>query len=378
MVKQSIDEIFEVINKAHNDEIKLTRGLFVAYAYHTDVISSASDLLFNYEYSVDSSYLIDPNTKGRPSINIDKMEFITVHYTAGTPKTSDGGATANYFRNVSKTTYVSANYCVGNDGIFMSVPDGEVAYHAGDGSAKFTWTNTKVKASANVKPNWGVVKNSNSSTGYYFTLNGSETTIEVPITGKTSSGATKTMTDPSKCFTFYGPAWKVVDGYYYMGTTWACFTQTLEGRISSRGGNMNSVGIETACNIGSDLWYTYQITAQLVARLLDKYNLDTTRVVGHNMFSGKDCPQTLLANNGELWYRFMECVEAEYEMYEKGQNYTVTCKSNNPDILADNGRISSIPRNTQTVSYTVTVKDKTTGETRSATYSTIVHGQYTE
>ena len=44
-------------------------------------------------------------------------------------------------------------------------------------------------------------------------------------------------------------------------------------------------------------------------------------------------------------------------MYEKGQNYTVTCKSNNPDILADNGRISSIPRNTQTVSYTVTVKD---------------------
>ena len=75
----------------------------------------------------------------------------------------------------------------------------------------------------------------------------------MPITGKTSSGATKTMTDPSKCFTFYGPAWKVVDGYYYMGTTWACFTQTLEGRISSRGGNMNSVGIETACNIGSDL-----------------------------------------------------------------------------------------------------------------------------
>ena len=141
---------------------------------------------------------------------------------------------------------------------------------------------------------------------------------------------------------------------------------------------MNSVGIETACNIGSDLWYTYQITAQLVARLLDKYNLDTTRVVGHNMFSGKDCPQTLLANNGELWYRFMECVEAEYEMYEKGQNYTVTCKSNNPDILADNGRILSIPRNTQTVSYTVTVKDKTPGETRSATYSTIVHGQYTE
>lgn len=378
ILEDNVDEIFNIIARAHNNDIHVTRDLNVAYAYPADVFTSVSDLLFNYDYFVDESLIIplDGNHANRPGTKIDTMEFITVHYTAGTPKSSNARATANYFNN---TTAASANYCTGNDGIFMCIPDGEVAWHAGDGtSTKFTWTNTGVEATANVKPVWGVIANSSSSTGYYFTLNGQATTIEVPTTGVTSSGTKKTMVDPSKCFTFYGPAWKVVDGYYYMGTTWACFTQTLAGAISSRGGNLNSVGIETACNFGSDLWYTYQITAQLVTRLLYKYNLDTTRVVGHNMFSGKDCPQTLLANGGELWYKFMECVEAEYELYAKSNNYTITCKSNNPDILQDNGRIINIPNYTQTVSYTVTVQNKTTGVSQSKTFTTIVHGVYTE
>lgn len=378
IVEAGMENIFDIIRKAHNTEIHVMRNLKVAYAYDTDVYNSVSDLLFNYDYKVDESLIIPTSHENRPGTKITTMEFITVHYTAGTPASSNAKATANYFNN---TTAASANYCTGNDGIYMCIPDGEVAWHAGDGtSTKFYWTNTGVKATANVKPVWGVQTNSASSTGYYFTLNGQATTIEVPTTGKTSSGTIKTMTDPSKCFTFYGPAWKVVNGYYYMGNTWACFTQTLAGAISSRGGNLNSVGIETACNYGSDLWYTYQITAQLVARLLDKYNLDTTRVVGHNMFSGKDCPQTLLANDGELWYPFMECVEAEYALYELklGDKYTISCKSNTPELVQDNGRLIKVPNYTQTASYTVTVKNNETGETKSETYSTIIHGTYTE
>lgn len=378
IVESGMENIFDIIRKAHNTEIHVMRNLKVAYAYDTDVYNSVSDLLFNYDYKVDESLIIPTSHENRPGTKITTMEFITVHYTAGTPASSNAKATANYFNN---TTAASANYCTGNDGIYMCIPDGEVAWHAGDGtSTKFYWTNTGVKATANVKPVWGVQTNSASSTGYYFTLNGQATTIEVPTTGKTSSGTIKTMTDPSKCFTFYGPAWKVVNGYYYMGNTWACFTQTLAGAISSRGGNLNSVGIETACNYGSDLWYTYQITAQLVARLLDKYNLDTTRVVGHNMFSGKDCPQTLLANDGELWYPFMECVEAEYALYELklGDKYTISCKSNTPELVQDNGRLIKVPNYTQTASYTVTVKNNETGETKSETYSTIIHGTYTE
>lgn len=373
-----IEDIFEVIRNAHNSEIHVMRALNVAYAYYTDVYNSVSDLLFNYDYSVNESLLIPTTHKSRPTTKIDTMEFITIHYTAGTPSSSNAEATARYFNN---TTVASANYCTGNDGIYMTIPDGEVSWHAGDGTTTpFEWYNTGVKATANVKPTWGVIKDSKSSSGYYFTVNGEPTTLVVPTQGYSSTGVLMTMKDPENRFTFYGPAWKVVDGYYYMGKTWACFTQTLAGAISSRGGNLNSVGIETACNQGSDLWYTYQITAQLVARLLDKYNLDTTRVVGHNMFSGKDCPQTLLAEGGELWYPFMECVEAENALYQLklGDRYKITCKSNNPDLVQDNGRVLSIPYYTTTVSYTVTVLDTQTNQTYNETYSTIIHGTYTE
>ena len=163
-----------------------------------------------------------------------------------------------------------------------------------------------------------------------------------------------------------------------MGTTWTCFTQVYEGRISSKGGNRNSIGIESACNKGSDLWYTYQITAQLVARLVREHNLDLTRVVGHNFFSGKDCPQTLLDNNGELWEIFMEAVEAEYDLLLNMSDYTITCKSNNPDIISDNGRVLQVPRYSTTVSYTVTVTNNVTNQSKTTTYSSIIHGQYTE
>ena len=187
-----------------------------------------SDLLFNYSYSENTSHVIPLGSDNRPGTIIKNMEFITVHYTAGTNSSSTAENTAIYFNSAA----ASANYCTGNDGIFNCVPAGEVAYHAGDGTGTtFTWTHTGVKAATNTKPTWGVIKNAASSSGYYFTLNGVATTIVVPTTGKSSSGVTKTMEDPSKCFTFFGPAWKVVDGYYYMGTTWACFTQTLEGRI---------------------------------------------------------------------------------------------------------------------------------------------------
>ncbi|MBR2891956.1 MAG: N-acetylmuramoyl-L-alanine amidase [Bacilli bacterium] len=374
VVDEEDDAFFSIINDAHNAETHVTRDLHVAYDYFTDVFVSASDLLFNWEYYVDRSF--EDSSYTNHSGKMSSVEFITVHYTAGTSTGSNAKATANYMAGNSS---VSIHYTTGNDGIFSVLDDSLKAWHAGDGTGTvFEWIPTGVTASENVKPEWGVIANNSSSTGYYFTLNGKATTIEVPMTGTTSSGATKTLTNPGERFTYYGPAWKVVNGEYYMGTTWVCFTQVWEGAISSRGGNNNSIGIESACNKGSDLWYTYQITAQLVAHLVEQNNLDLTRVVGHNMFSGKDCPQTLLANNGELWEIFMEAVEAEYKMLTQMSDYSITCKSNNPDILSDNGRIVSIPRYSTTVSYTVTVTNNTTGVSKTNTYSTIVHGEYTE
>ena len=377
---KSGDSDFTIIENAHNQDSFIRRDLNVAYAYLTDVILSASDLLYNFDYQINRDYeAIQAQHSENHSGKRPSTEFITVHYTAGYQKSSTAKATASYFANGGSSS--SIHYTTGNDGIYHILDDSLIGWHAGDGageSVAFYWINTGVKAQGYIKPIWGVIKDSNSSTGYYFTLNGEATTISVPVSGKTSAGNDISMKDPSKCFTYFGPAWKVVDGYYYMGNTWACFTQTLAGAISSRGGNRNSVGIESACNQGSDLWYTYQITAQLVAHLLQTYNLDFYRVVGHNAFSGKDCPQTLLANNGELWELFMDCVRREYELLTTMSNYTITAKSNNPELLQDNGRILAIPKYSTSVSYTVTVKNNTTGEEKEQTFSTIIHGWYTE
>ena len=369
-----------VIEDAHNDDSFVRRDLNVAYAYLTDVIISASDLLFNEEYTINREYeakqsTVSSNHGGtRPS-----TEFICVHYTAGYNRGSTARANASYFANGGSTS--SIHYTTGNDGIFHILDDSLIGYHAGDGagsSSNFEWIYTGVQAPGEVKPVWGVVANASSKTGYYFTINGKATTIAVPVTGTYSSGATATLKDPANSFSYYGPAWKVVNGYYYMGTTWVCFTQNINGVISSRGGNRNSIGIETACNQGSDLWFTYQKTAQLVAHLLQTYNLNFYRVVGHNAFSGKDCPQTLLANGGELWELFMDLVRSEYALLTTMSDYTITCKSNNPELLQDNGRIVAIPKYSTTVSYTVTVKNNQTSETKTQTFATIVHGWYTE
>ena len=147
-----------------------------------------------------------------------------------------------------------------------------VAWHAGDGTGtKFQWLNTGVKATSNTKPIFAVVENSSVSSGYSYSVNGETTNIEAPGNYR---------------LTFYGPTWKIENGYYYMGNT---YYNSDYKYISSRGGNLNSIGIESACNYGSDLWMTYHITAQLVARLLDKSILrkDTVNKIAANMHANK-------------------------------------------------------------------------------------------
>ena len=109
-----------------------------------------------------------------------------------------------------------------------------------------------------------------------------------------------------------------------MGTTWWCYSQIAEGRICNKGGNNNSIGIESAVNPEGDLYYTWHKTAQLVAKLMKDNNLDITRVVGHHFYSAKDCPQPLLENDLELWWKFIDMVEAEYELLTKYSDYTFT------------------------------------------------------
>lgn len=336
--------------------------------YYANIFGSVSTLLYNYEITWNTKYLEDMMKKGSQAYvsGLDKVEFITVHYTAGMTEGSNAEATASYFVNTQNR--VSAHFCTGNDGVFQCLELNVKGYHAGDGTENaFKWFDTGVAYNEDdpMWPEWGISENA------MFTINGKETLIKVPL--KEERGNEGYVTD-SKWLNDQGFAFKIVDGNYYMGTTWWCYSNVWEGRICSKGGNSNSIGIESAVDYGSDLWLTWQITAKLVASLMVEYDLDITRVVGHHFFAAKDCPQPLLENNLEIWWEFIELVKTEYETLTnyKDTNFEFTVTSGE-NIVNEYGRIIEQPEFSQIITYEVKLDDGT-----KVTLATSVPGIYTK
>ncbi len=332
--------------------------------YYADILGSVNDYLFNYNYFYNTSYLQACMDNDQWSAGLTKVEFIVVHYTAGMSKGSNAEATARFF---SGNSGASAHFCTGNDGVFQTLDLNVKGWHAGDGvNSSFSWDNTGVAYDEN-DPQWpefGISSNAK------FTINGKETTITVPY--KEQRGSEGYVTD-SKWLTDQGLAFKVENGYYYLATTWWCYSNVWEGRICSRGGNRYGIGIESAVDEGSDLWLTWQITARLCADLMVKYNLDITRVVGHNMFAGKDCPQPLLENDLEIWWEFIELVEAEYEAMTTYKNSTFNFKVvTGSELISENGRVTEQPEYSTTVTYEVEVNGQ------KVQLSSIIPGIYTK
>ena len=131
--------------------------------------------------------------------------------------------------------------------------------------------------------------------------------------------------------------------------------------------------METSVREGSDLWLTWQYTAQLCAKLLIEFELPLTRLVGHHFFSGKWCPQPMLENNLEIWYEFVELTRQQMDLYENYSNYTLSFNSSS-SYLKDNGRVSVLPNYPECATYTVTYSDGYT--TKSVTLSTILPGNF--
>ena len=148
---------------------------------------------------------------------------------------------------------------------------------------------------------------------------------------------------------------------------------TATGRICSNGGNRNSIGIESAVNKGSDLWYTWQITAQLVADIMQRQGLDITRVKGHHFFSAKDCPQPMLENDMEIWWEFIELVKCEYEKISTCQGYEFFFECDD-ELVNEHGRVTGQSNHSQIVTYTVTI-DKD-GEQQTITLASLIEGAY--
>ena len=370
------DFVVTVLNKDLSEELDFIvnnheSNIFTRYdlgigagvpVYFTDILGSVNRLLYDYEMVWKDDYLAACIKNGQFSTGMNGVEFIVVHYTAGMTRGSNAAATADFF---TRNSGASAHFCTGNDGVYQTLNLTDRGWHAGDGaSVTFEWINTGIyyKESDPQWPTWGISDDS------YFTLNGQKTSVQIPYEETRGYGW---VTD-DKWLNDQGLAFRIVNGQYQVGTTWWCYSNVWEGRICSRGGNKHGIGIESAVDEGSDLWFTWQITAKLCAQLMVKYNLDITRVQGHHFFAAKDCPQPLLENDLEIWWEFIDLIRAEYDAMTKFKNTSFAFEVlNESKLVNDHGRVPIQPEYSEVVTYKVTLSDGT-----SVTLASMVPGIY--
>ena len=353
----AIDKLLALIAK--NNFATVDTGNMCLYndgtqRYYDSMYGSVNRYLFspfeiNREYADDAESYTGGHKDRRFTGGFnDVIEFVTVHDTATLT-----GTVQSIASNMSSGE-TSIHYTVGNDAIYQVVPEKYIAYHAGDGTGTpFTWNASGVPATGidvndyRTYPKFSIEK---SGSDWYWVINGTKSNIKAPI-----SNGTKTIANPGQeNITDLGPSWKIVDGEIYLGNTWVCFTQFAKGAISSFGGNNNSIGIEMCVNTNGDIYDTLQRTAQLVADILIRNNLDLSRVKMHNTWSGKNCPQVLRAGN--YWWDFIDMVVLNYEIMKNYPNAKITMQSDNTSIVDNTGRVVKAPNTTTTVSYTVTVE----------------------
>ena len=391
------DEIAQFIIKNHEDNVFVKLNLGIGSGtpeYYKDIFGSVSKLLMNEALEINDKFLETGNAKYSDPRTMTP-EFITVHYTGNMASGADAEANASYFVQPLSSNETSIHYTTGNDGVFHCMDDNRRAAHAGDSGSTaqvgaFEWMPTGVAVGEN-DPLYPVFTITDD---FYYEINGHRTSVKMPnpwnydsrgtnhvlnadgtISSNTGYKGTKfSNRTPESFINNMGLPFIIKNGEYYMGTTWWCYTQIYEGRICSAGGNSNAIGIESCVNEGSDLWYTWQRTAQLVAKLMDDNNFEITRVRGHHFWSAKDCPQPMLANDCEIWREFLALVEAEYELLTVYNDYEISFESHNPEIIDNHGRVIAQPDETTCVTYTVTIaKD---GVSQSITLASMVQGLY--
>lgn len=281
----------------------------------------------NKSSEIDVDY-IPTNFKNRTQIKQD-VKMIVCHDTGNMNRTATAAANANYVRSGYGGSSTGWHYTVGNDGIFQTVPDDEVAYQANGSSNQYTkFIKTNIKAEWQ-KPNFTV-----SDDGYIM-INDKKSNIKLP--------------DVNEKLASDGPVWQIGnDGYYYIANLWFCESH---GYNATQGGNANAIGIESAVNAGSDYALTCRMFAKLVAELLIKHNLDLSRVVQHNTTSGKDCPNAMRVTN--YWYTFKDMISLEKFAKENFSEYTFSW--NGTGDIDNTGKIT-LNTKAKEVSYSVIVK----------------------
>lgn len=357
-----VDALLMLLANANNSVVS---GLNVITYYTasqewSDPRYESVNLFLFDDYVVDrTSFPADPTRFSNRLMS--SVEFVLVHDTANL--NSGLMSHGSFFANPANS--VGIHYTTGDYGILASLPDNYVGWHAGDGTTQnFSWIPTGIMATNEEPPFIDI------STDGFFTFNGQKSTVQAP------RGRDNQILDRSY-FTFQGPNWDIFNGQYVIGTTWFATSQQSRGVIASRGGNLNSIGIEMNVNRNGDIIDTVQRTAKLVANLLEENNLSNSRVIMHNTTDGKGDPYTF--NNTiykGTWYfdRFMEHVAVEREVLKNYPDATITFSSDSP-LVSSTGRVISMPEMTTEVEYTITVEID--GVSKSITLVSVIPGVQT-
>lgn len=352
-----IDYIMNKLTEFHNETLT-KQNISLLYdkgvntwteKYHSVNLYQTGKLSINTEYA-----LTDAQVATHCGNVIDRVEFVTVHDTANIKAGAIGHG--KFFRNDS--TQVSIHYIVGDEMVLKSAPETNVAYHAGDGtSAFFYWESTGVPAFVNKQPTFDV----DPLTENYI-LNGILSSVHAPRV----NGRVATKADLSDL----GPTWKIVDGFYFLGISY--YNKSFK-KIASRGGNNNSIGIETCVNTNGDIIDTWQKNAKLVADILFRHNLDATRVKMHNTFSGKNCPNGLRNHKSDSdngWDRFIKLVEFELWLLQNAPTAKITFTPEDTTYMKANGRVFGSPALGTNLVYEVKVEYN--GKTLTKTFTSTI------
>ena len=337
--------------------IKAADGLTQVH-YNTILAGAVSLITWNKPLYVNENFIVPKGNNTRPG-TIREVKYITVHDTA----TTHSHTTAY---NLASGLHYGGNdaswhYSCGDGIVFQSIPDNEVAYHAGDGTkVPLEFTDTGIKATG---PSAAKVTISKDG---YWELNGIKSNIQAPLAG--SRIANNSDLPYTGINNYVGE-----NGNYWISNTWWSSTYQT---VSNRGGNLNSIGIESCVNYGCDLYRVWMTLAQLIGtRLLPQNHIKPTDVKQHNTFSGKDCPETM--RHADLWDYFIKMVEAEYTLYTKLSDFNITFTSNNPELICETGQIINFPEVDTEVTYTIHVQKKDGSYDKTLTYKSIVPAKVT-
>lgn len=287
--------------------------------------------------------LIPEGTSNRCGLYLD-AQLLVIHDTAN--YNASAYANAAYVQSGYSGSSTGWHYTVGNDGIYRTLPENEIGFHAnGSSNTPLTWIDTNIKATAK-KPQITI------GSDYYIYVNNQKTSVILP--------------DTTRKFCDDGVLCEIgANGNYFIAKPWYC---SSHGFNANQGGNASGIGIESAVKKGDDYLLTIKILSKLSAEILLRNELTLNRMVQHNTTSGKNCPQAIREAN--YWYTFKDFVSLEMYAKQYLDEYQFAWTSGS-SILDENGQIALDLNGATDVKYSVVVS-KGGQEVVSKSYTTIL------